>query len=84
MRERPYRIGKKVGVFRFNVEKNVDELAEGKIVARRWHRTLRGDNSVGIDAEYVIKYKDGGYERARHDECWTKWGHEKDLCGGEE
>lgn len=79
MIERPYRIGKKVGVFSFNREKNIDELKEGRIVARRWWRTLRADNRVGLEAKYVVEYSDGTHEAVNHDEIWTKWGHGEDL-----
>ena len=72
----PYRIGKKVGVFQFNMNKNQDELMEGRIVARRWHHTLMGNNHTGIQAEYVIRFKNGEYGTARQDEIWTKWGND--------
>ena len=74
----PYRIGKKVGVFAFNMNKNQDELKEGKIVARRWHHTLMGDNRIGVDAEYVVRFEDGECAIARTDELWTKWGKQDD------
>ena len=75
----PYRIGKRVGVFRFNMNKNQDELTEGRIVARRWHHTLMGDNHIGVQAEYVVRFKNGEYGTARQEEIWTKWGHGEDL-----
>lgn len=79
MRKKPYRIGKNVGVFSFNLEKNTDELREGRIVARRWWKTLRGDNRVGLDAKYVVEYEDGTHEVVAQDQIWTKWGHGEDL-----
>lgn len=79
MIKRPYRIGKKVGVFSFNAEKNTDELKEGRIVARKWWRTYVGRDQVGLEAKYVVRYEDGTLEVVKHDELWTRWGHEGDI-----
>ena len=64
---RPYRIGKKVGIFTFDLNRNKDVVTEGVIVARKWDYAEMGNNYL-----YVVKTKDK-YVIARQNEIWTKW-----------
>lgn len=64
---RPYRIGKKVGIFTFDLNRNKDVVTEGVIVARKWDCAEMGNNYL-----YVVKTKDR-YVIARQNEIWTKW-----------
>lgn len=64
---KPYRIGKKVGVIRLSVEKNVNYIDKGKIVARKYAETWREIKPI-----YAVQFADGLIEVYRHDELWQK------------
>ncbi len=63
---RPYKIGKKVGVFTFDLNRNKDIITEGVIVARKRDCAEMGNNYL-----YVVKTKDT-YFIARQNEIWIK------------
>lgn len=73
-----YRVGKKVGVFRFDSQTNEDKIESGRIVARR---LLHEDLALGrhsIRAIYAVRLSDGRVIKCEHDELWTKvWRKEK-------
>lgn len=64
----PYRINKKVGLFNFDVNKNEDTIAGGRIIGRKW---------VGYTYEYAVRLDSGRVRVCKHDELWTKWKTEK-------
>lgn len=74
-----YRVGKKVGVFRFNPQTNEDVLESGRIVARK---LLLADYVKGrfeFVAKYAVRLSNGHVIICKHDEIWTKvWKGEKD------
>ena len=69
-----YKVGKKVGVFRFDPQTNEDKIESGRIVARR----LVHINDFLYKAVYAVRLSDERVIKCEHDELWTKvWRKEK-------
>ena len=65
------KIGKKVGVIRFDIETNTDSIEVGKIVGRR----INFMGLENIDMKYAVKFDDGRIEEYNYCELWkTKKG----------
>lgn len=54
-----YKVGKKVGVFRFNVQTNEDKKESGRIVARRLVYEERVLGKYSFKAIYAVRLSDG-------------------------
>lgn len=73
-----YRVGKKVGVFRFNPQTNEDVLERGRIVARRLAFEDYSQGKFEFEAKYAVRLSSGRVIICKHDEIWTKvWKGEK-------
>ena len=73
-----YKVGKKVGVFRFNPQTNEDEIESGRIVARRLVYEERVLGEYSFRAIYDVRLSDGRVIKCEQDELWTKvWRKEK-------
>lgn len=74
-----YRVGKKVGVFRFNPQTNEDILERGRIVARRLELEDYLKGKYSFEAKYAVRLSSGRVIICGHNEIWTKcWKGEKD------
>lgn len=74
-----YKVGKKVGVFRFDPQTNEDKIESGRIVARRlvYEERILGEHSF-FKAIYAVRLSDGRVIKCEHDELWIKvWRKEK-------
>lgn len=62
------KIGRRVAVMGFNIDKNCDEFKTGKIVATR-------PRAAGAYWEllYAVRFDDGKIRLFREDEIYTKW-----------
>lgn len=67
-----YRVGKKVGVFRFDPQTNQDLIETGRIVARRltFEDCIQGNHS--FKAIYAVRLSNGRVIKREHEELWTK------------
>lgn len=73
-----YKVGKKVGVFRFDPQTNEDKIESGRIVARRLVYEERILGEYSFKAIYAVRLSDGRVIKCEHDELWTKvWRKEK-------
>lgn len=73
MKLKMYRVGKKVGLIRFDVRTNRDVIDRGKIVARRLRYKESGvDGRVIFEAIYAVRLEDGGLVECKHEELWTR------------
>jgi len=67
-----YKVGKKVGVFRFNAQTNEDKIESGRIVARRLVYEDYHLGGYSFKAIYAVRLSDGRVIKCEHDELWTK------------
>ena len=67
-----YRVGKKVGVFRFNLQTNEDVLERGRIVARRLVSEDYSQGKFEFVAKYAVRLSSGRVIICEHNEIWTK------------
>lgn len=69
-----YRIGKRVGVFYFDMKKNRTRLRVGRIVARRWWYSIPfKDRGEALRAKYAVRFSDGEVQTYDHEQLWTKF-----------
>lgn len=73
-----YKVGKKVGVFRFDPQSNEDKIEYGRIVARRLVYEEKVHGNYFYKPIYAVRLSDGRVIKCEHDELWTKvWRKEK-------
>lgn len=72
-----YKIGKKVGVIRFDVNKNKSYVDYGEILARRFDDSEWINGKLLFKAKYAVGFKDGRIEEYEREQLWTKLPKEK-------
>ena len=65
------KIGRRVAVMRYNLDKNCDEFKTGKIVATRPR-----EEGAYWELLYAVRFDDGKIRLFRKDEIYTEWGEE--------
>lgn len=66
------KIGKKVAVLRFDVRRNRDSFAVGKIVAKKEYYC----DDYGNETQYAVMFNDGGVEVYKKENLYYKWDKE--------
>lgn len=65
------KIGRRVAVITFNVNKNRDEIKTGKIVAIKTQML-----DIDIARPYAVRFDDGKIDLFKAEEICTEWGEE--------
>lgn len=65
------KIGRRVAVIAFSINKNRDEIKIGKIVAIKTQML-----DIEIARPYAVRFDDGRIDLFRAEEIFTKWGEE--------
>ena len=79
MKLKAYRVGKRVGLIRFDVKRNKDIIDRGRIIARRigWN-TFAENGRIIFEVIYAVRLDDGGLVECKHEQLWAKvWKEEK-------
>lgn len=73
MKLKAYRVGKRVGLIRFDFNRNRDTIDRGRIIARRigWNNFVK-NGRVLFEVIYAVRLDDGGLVECRHEELWAK------------